>query len=84
MLENADGSVIPSVIPPPHNSFYRARDCARIFIFGGQICTITDGETDALVEMIRDQSRMEKRIHLRIWASWTGQQTQKVLIEMTL
>jgi hypothetical protein len=51
------------VIAPPPNSFSRARsrDCARIFMFCRQICPITHGETDAAVEMIRAQSRMEKQ-----------------------
>jgi hypothetical protein len=31
---------------------------ARICMFGRQICTITDGETDATVEIIQAQSRI--------------------------
>jgi hypothetical protein len=34
-------------------------------MFGRQICTITDGKTDAAVEMIQGQSWTEKRIHMR-------------------
>jgi hypothetical protein len=53
-------------------------------MLGRQICTITDGETDAAVEMIQAQSRMEKRIHLRFCALWTGQLMQKAPLETTL
>jgi hypothetical protein len=51
---------------------------ARICVHGWHTCTITDGETDASVEMIQAQSRMAKRIHLRFCASRTGQRTQKI------
>jgi hypothetical protein len=65
MRENADGSVFPSVIEPPPNSFSRAIAyvieyvIARICMFGRHICTITDGETDAAVEMITAKSRVK-------------------------
>jgi hypothetical protein len=70
----------------PFSRFYRAIAyvMAHIHMFGRQICTITDGETDALVEMIQAQLRMAKRIYLRFCASRTGRRTQKAPVETTL
>jgi hypothetical protein len=71
---------------PPPNFFSRsiAYVIARICMFFRPICTITDGETDAAVEMIQAPSRMEKRIYQRFHASRTGQRTQKAPVETTL
>jgi hypothetical protein len=80
MRENAVGSIFPSVIEP---AFARAiaHVIARICEF---FSPITDGETDAAVEMIQLLSQMEKGIHLRFHTSRTGQQTQKVNVEKAL
>jgi hypothetical protein len=43
-----------------------------------------DGEKDAAVTMNQAPSRMEKRIHLRFHAPWTGQRTQKASVKTTL
>jgi hypothetical protein len=86
MRENADQSVFPSVIAPPPYCFSRliAYVMARISMFFRPICTITDGKTDAAVEMIQAPSGMEKRIHLRFHASRTGHRTQKAPVERPL
>jgi hypothetical protein len=70
MREIADGSIFPSAIAATKLLFshVRERDCARICMLGRPICSITDGETDAVEEMIQAQSGMKKNPDLSVFS----------------